>query len=167
MPSYLKQQYLLYTKQCFSICCKLPKSWAGHYRMGHLYLYHPLFLIDQLYINSLVLNTCLRYNISLYLKTQYLLYTKQCFSICSKLRKLWAGHYRMAHPYLYHPPFLIDRLYITSRYWIYTHDITCHHTSSKSTYCIQSNASVFVVNYQNHGPVIIEWVIYSYITRYS
>ena len=74
MPSYLKTQYLLYTKQWLGICSKLRKSLAGHYRMGHLYLYRPPFIIDRQYINSLVLNTCPWYYMPSYLKTQYLLY---------------------------------------------------------------------------------------------
>ena len=36
-----------------------------------------------------------------------------------------------------------------------------------STYCIQSNTSAFVVNCENYGPVIIEWLICTYITRHS
>ena len=158
MPSYLKTQYFLYSKQWFSTCSKLRKSWAGHYRMGHLYLYHPQFIIDRLFINSLVLNSSPLYDIPSYLKTQCLLYRKQWLSICSKLPKSLANYYRIAHLYLYHPSVQIDWLYINSLVWIHVHGITCHHTSRHSTYCIyvQSNDSVFVINYENHGPVIIE-----------
>ena len=116
MPSYLKTQYLLYTKQWFSIGSKLRKSWAGHYRVGHLYLYHPPFIIDRLCTNSLVFNACPLCYMPSYLKTQYLLFWKQWLSICSKLRKSWAGVYRMAHLYLYQPSVQIDRLYINSLY---------------------------------------------------
>ena len=148
MPSYLKTEYLLYSKQSFSICCKLRKLWAGHYRMDHLYLYHPPFLIDRLYINSLVLNKCPWYYMPSYLKTQYLFYTKQCFSICIKLRKSWAGHYRMGLLNLYQPPFLIDRLYINSLVlntcpWYYMPSYLKTNSNSNSNFYWTTNGSRF------------------------
>ena len=157
IPSYLKTQYSLYTKQCFSVCSKLRKSWADHYRMRHIYLYHPPFLIDRLYINSLAGYMSMVLHAIIPQDTPLILYTKQWFSICSKLRKSWAGHYRMDHLYLYHPPFLIDRLYINSLVlktcpWYHMPLYLKTHYLS----CIQSNDSVFVVNYENHEPVIIE-----------
>ena len=115
IPQHTK---LVVYKAMMDICSTLRKLWAGHYRMTQPFLYDRPFHNDRVYLNSLISDICPRYYMVSYTEIQYILYTNQWSSICSKLWKPYAGHYRIGHQCLYERPFRNDRVYLISRVFI-------------------------------------------------
>ena len=125
------------------------------------------FQTDRMFLNSVIMNICGCWCIVSPLNIQCLLYTKQWRHICSTLRNNrpvsieWLSHsYMTGHS-------IMTGCIWTFWYPIYVHVIMWYHTPRYSTYCIQINEAVFVVNYENHRPVIIEWIINAYMSGHS